>query len=705
MARDLRFTRNIGIAAHIDAGKTTTTERVLYYTGVSHKIGEVHDGAATMDWMEQEQERGITITSAATTCTWQFPKENAEILSDTKDYHFNIIDTPGHVDFTVEVNRSLRVLDGLVFLFSAVDGVEPQSETNWRLADNYKVPRIGFVNKMDRQGSDFMMVCKQVKEMLGSNAVPIVLNIGDEENFKGIVDLVKNRAIIWHDEGMGATFDVVAIPEELKEEAKILRGKLIEEVAAYDEDLLEKYMEDEDSITEDEVHAALRAAVMDMSIIPMICGSAFKNKGVQFLLDAVCRYLPSPMDKEGIVGINPDTEEKELRKPSVNEPFAALAFKIATDPFVGRLAFFRAYSGRLDAGSYVLNNRSGKKERISRIYQMHANKQNAIDYIEAGDIGAAVGFKSIKTGDTLSAEKFPIVLESMDFPDPVIGIAVEPKTKADVDKLGIGLNKLAEEDPTFTVRSDESSGQTIISGMGELHLDVIVDRLRREFKVEVTQGQPQVEYKEAITAEANHREIYKKQSGGRGKFADIVFTIGPADEGVQGLQFASVIKGGNVPREFVPSVEKGFKEAMKNGPLAGYEMDSMKVTLRDGSFHAVDSDALSFELAARMGYKASAKSAKAKIMEPLMKLEVLTPEENMGDIVGDLNRRRGQVNDMSDRAGSKVVKAVVPLSEMFGYVTALRTMSSGRATSTMEFSHYSETPSNISEEVIAKSKG
>ena len=705
MARDLKYTRNIGIAAHIDAGKTTTTERVLYYTGVSHKIGEVHDGAATMDWMEQEQERGITITSAATTCTWQFPMENAETLPDTKDYHFNIIDTPGHVDFTVEVNRSLRVLDGLVFLFSAVDGVEPQSETNWRLADNYKVPRIGFVNKMDRQGSDFMMVCKQVKEMLGSNAVPIVLNIGDEENFKGIVDLVKNRAIVWHEEGMGSTFDVVDIPEDLKEEAKILRGKLIEEVAAYDEDLLEKYMEDEDSITEDEVHAALRAAVMDMSIIPMICGSAFKNKGVQFLLDAVCRYLPSPMDKEGIVGVNPDTDEQELRKPSVDEPFAALAFKIATDPFVGRLAFFRAYSGRLDAGSYVLNNRSGKKERISRIYQMHANKQNAIDYIEAGDIGAAVGFKSIKTGDTLSAEKFPIVLESMDFPDPVIGIAVEPKTKADVDKLGIGLGKLAEEDPTFTVRSDEASGQTIISGMGELHLDVIVDRLRREFKVEVNQGQPQVEYKEAITAEAQHREVYKKQSGGRGKFADIAFTIGPADEGVQGLQFASVIKGGNVPREFVPSVEKGFKEAMKNGPLAGYEMDSMKVTLRDGSFHAVDSDALSFELAARMGYKASAKVAKAKIMEPLMKLEVLTPEANMGDIVGDLNRRRGQVNDMSDRAGSKVVKAIVPLSEMFGYVTALRTMSSGRATSTMEFSHYAETPSNISEEVIAKSKG
>ena len=705
MARDLKYTRNIGIAAHIDAGKTTTTERVLYYTGVSHKIGEVHDGAATMDWMEQEQERGITITSAATTCTWQFPKENAQVLPETKDYHFNIIDTPGHVDFTVEVNRSLRVLDGLVFLFSAVDGVEPQSETNWRLADNYKVPRIGFVNKMDRQGSDFMMVCNQVKEMLGSNAVPIVLNIGDEENFKGIVDLVKNRAIVWHEEGMGSTFDVVEIPEDLKEEARILRGKLIEEVAAYDENLLEKYMEDEDSITEDEVHAALRAAVMDMSIIPMICGSAFKNKGVQFLLDAVCRYLPSPMDKEGIIGTNPDTGEEELRKPSVEEPFAALAFKIATDPFVGRLAFFRAYSGRLDAGSYVLNNRSGKKERISRIYQMHANKQNAIDYIEAGDIGAAVGFKSIKTGDTLSAEKSPIVLESMDFPDPVIGIAVEPKTKADVDKLGIGLSKLAEEDPTFTVRSDEASGQTIISGMGELHLDVIVDRLKREFKVEVNQGQPQVEYKEAITAEAEHREVYKKQSGGRGKFADIVFTIGPADEGVDGLQFESVIKGGNVPREFVPSVEKGFKEAMKNGPLAGDEMDSMKVTLRDGSFHPVDSDALSFELAAKMGYKASAKSAKAKIMEPLMKLEVLTPEENMGDIVGDLNRRRGQVNDMSDRAGSKVVKALVPLSEMFGYVTALRTMSSGRATSTMEFSHYTETPSNVSEEVIAKAKG
>jgi elongation factor G len=658
-----------------------------------------------MDWMEQEQERGITITSAATTCTWDFPIENGEKTNDTKGYHFNIIDTPGHVDFTVEVNRSLRVLDGLVFLFSAVDGVEPQSETNWRLADNYKVPRIGFVNKMDRQGSDFLGVCQQVKDMLKSNAVPIVLNIGDEDEFKGIIDLVKNRAIVWHDHTQGATFDVIEIPEDMKEEARKYRALLIEEVASYDENLLEKFMEDEDSITEEEVHTALRAAVMDMAIIPMICGSAFKNKGVQFLLDAVCRYLPSPVDKEGIVGVNPDTDQEELRKPDVKEPFAALAFKIATDPFVGRLAFFRAYSGRLDAGSYVLNNRSGKKERISRIYQMHANKQNAIDFIEAGDIGAAVGFKSIKTGDTLSDIKHPIVLESMDFPDPVIGIAVEPKTKADVDRLGIGLGKLAEEDPTFTVRSDEASGQTIISGMGELHLDVIVDRLKREFKVEVNQGQPQVEYKEAITAEAEHREVYKKQSGGRGKFADIVFTIGPADEGEIGLQFKSIIKGGNVPREFVPSVEKGFKEAMKNGPLAGYEMDSMKVTLKDGSFHAVDSDALSFELAAKLGYKASAKSAKAKIMEPLMKLEVLTPEENMGDIVGDLNRRRGQVNDMSDRAGSKVVKAIVPLSEMFGYVTALRTMSSGRATSTMEFSHYAETPSNISEEVIAKAKG
>ena len=703
--RDLKYTRNIGIAAHIDAGKTTTTERVLYYTGVSHKIGEVHDGAATMDWMAQEQERGITITSAATTCTWQFPSADGKPSADSKGYHFNIIDTPGHVDFTVEVNRSLRVLDGLVFLFSAVDGVEPQSETNWRLADNYKVPRIGFVNKMDRQGSDFMMVCNQVKEMLGSNAVPIVLNIGDEEDFKGIVDLVKNRAIVWHDENMGATFDVIEIPEDLKEEAAKYRALLIEEVASYDEDLLEKFMEDEDSITEDEVHAALRAAVMDMAIIPMICGSAFKNKGVQFLLDAVCRYLPSPLDKDAILGVNPDTDKEESRKPDVKEPFSALAFKIATDPFVGRLAFFRAYSGRLDAGSYVLNNRSGKKERISRIYQMHANKQNAIDFIEAGDIGAAVGFKSIKTGDTLSDEKHPIVLESMDFPDPVIGIAVEPKTQADVDKLGMALAKLAEEDPTFTVRTDEASGQTIISGMGELHLDIIVDRLKREFKVEVNQGKPQVEYKETITREANHRETYKKQSGGRGKFGDIVFTLEPAEEGKTGLEFINKIKGGNVPKEFIPSVEKGFKMAMVNGPLAGFEVDSMKVTLTDGSYHDVDSDQLSFELAAKLGFKSAAKKAGAVILEPIMKLEVLTPEENMGDIVGDLNRRRGQLSDMGDRSGSKVIKATVPLSEMFGYVTTLRTLSSGRATSTMEFSHYAETPSNISEEVIAAAKG
>ncbi|MCG2431237.1 elongation factor G [Aequorivita xiaoshiensis] len=705
MGRDLKYTRNIGIAAHIDAGKTTTTERILFYTGVNHKLGETHEGSATMDWMEQEQERGITITSAATTCKWKFPMENAQPLPETKEYHFNIIDTPGHVDFTVEVNRSLRVLDGLVFLFSAVDGVEPQSETNWRLADNYKVPRIGFVNKMDRNGSNFLGVCQQVKDMLGSNAVPIVLPLGEEIDFKGIVDLVKNRAIVWHDETFGSTFDVVEIPEDMKEEVRMYRGKLIEEVAAYDENLLEKYMEDEDSITEDEVHAALRAAVMDMSIIPMICGSSFKNKGVQFLIDAVCRYLPSPMDKEGIVGINPDTEEEELRKPSVEDPFAALAFKIATDPFVGRLAFFRAYSGHLDAGSYVLNNRTGNKERISRIYQMHANKQNAIDFIEAGDIGAGVGFKDIKTGDTLTAEKHPIILESMDFPDPVIGVAVEPKTKADVDKLGMALSKLAEEDPTFQVRTDEASGQTIISGMGELHLDVIVDRLRREFKVEVSQGQPQVEYKEAVTKVADHREVYKKQSGGRGKFADIVFTLEPAEEGKVGLEFINSIKGGNVPKEFIPAVEKGFTQAMLNGPLAGFEVDAMKVTLKDGSFHPVDSDALSFELAAKIGFKEVAKKAGAVILEPIMKLEVLTPEENMGDIVGDLNRRRGTISSMSDRAGAKVVKAEVPLSEMFGYVTTLRTLSSGRATSTMEFSHYAETPSNISESVIAAARG
>jgi elongation factor G len=701
----LNLYRNIGICAHVDAGKTTTTERVLYYTGISHKIGEVHDGAATMDWMEQEQERGITITSAATTCNWNFPTEQGEVIDETKSYHFNIIDTPGHVDFTVEVNRSLRVLDGLVFLFSAVDGVEPQSETNWRLADNYKVPRIGFVNKMDRQGSDFLGVCKQVIEKLGSKAVPIVLNIGDEEDFKGIVDLVKNQAIVWHDDNFGSTFDVVDIPDDLKEESQRLRGELIEAVAEYDENLLEKYFEDPDSITEDEVHNALRAATQEISIIPMVCGSAFKNKGVQFLLDAVCRYLPSPVDKDAIIGTNPDSEEEISRLPKVSEPFSALAFKIATDPYVGRLAFFRVYSGRLDAGSYILNNRSENKERISRIYQMHSNKQNAIDYIEAGDIGAAVGFKDIKTGDTLSAEKHPIVLESMNFPDPVIGVAVEPKTKADVDKLGMALGKLAEEDPTFQVKTDEASGQTIISGMGELHLDILVDRLRREFKVEVNQGQPQVEYKESLTQSADHRETYKKQTGGRGKFADIVFTIEPGEKGKSGLEFINKIKGGNIPREYIPSVEKGFKDSMKNGPLAGFEVDSMKVTLKDGSFHPVDSDSLSFELAAKLAFKTSAKAAKAVIMEPIMKLEVITPEENMGDIVGDLNRRRGQVSAMDDRAGAKVVKGEVPLSEMFGYVTSLRTLSSGRATSTMEFSHYDQTPSNISETVISEVRG
>ena len=705
MARDLKYTRNIGIAAHIDAGKTTTTERVLFYTGVSHKIGEVHDGAATMDWMEQEQERGITITSAATTCKWDFPTDQGESIDTTKSYHFNIIDTPGHVDFTVEVNRSLRVLDGLVFLFSAVDGVEPQSETNWRLADNYKVPRIGFVNKMDRQGSNFLGVCKQVKEKLKSLAVPIVLNIGDEEDFKGVVDLVKNVAIVWHEENYGSTWDVIDIPENLKAETKKLRGELIEAIADYDDKILEKYFDDPDSISEDEIHTALRAATQEISIIPMVCGSAFKNKGVQFLLDAVCRYLPSPEDKDAIVGTKPDSDEEISRLPQASEPFSALAFKIATDPYVGRLAFFRVYSGRLDAGSYVLNNRNGSKERISRIYQMHSNKQNAIDYIEAGDIGAAVGFKDIKTGDTLSSEKHPIILESMTFPDPVIGVAVEPKTKVDIDRLGMSLAKLAEEDPTFQVKTDEASGQTIISGMGELHLDIIVDRLKREFKVEVNQGKPQVEYKESLTQAAKHREVYKKQTGGRGKFADIVFTLEPGEEGKPGLEFINKIKGGNIPKEYIPSVEKGFKDSMQNGPLAGFEVDSMKVTLHDGSFHPVDSDSLSFELAAKLAFREASIAAKAVIMEPIMKLEVLTPEENMGDIVGDLNRRRGKVNSMDERAGAKVIAAEVPLSEMFGYVTSLRTLSSGRATSTMEFSHYAETPSNISESVISEIKG
>ena len=705
MARDLKYTRNIGIAAHIDAGKTTTTERILFYTGKTHKLGETHQGSSQMDWMEQEAERGITITSAATTCKWIFPRFNGEPTPDAHEYHFNIIDTPGHVDFTVEVNRSLRVLDGLVFLFSAVDGVEPQSETNWRLADNYNVARMGFVNKMDRQGADFLMVVKQVKEMLGSNAVPIVLPIGAEETFTGVVDLIKNRAIKWHEDTLGATFDVVPIPEDMLDDVHAYREKLVEAVADYDDTLMEKFFEDPDSISEDEINEALRKATIDMSIIPMTCGSSFKNKGVQFMLDAVCKYLPSPMDKESIFGTNPKTEEEVSRKPSVTEPFSALAFKIATDPFVGRLAFFRAYSGRLDAGSYVLNTRSGNKERISRIYQMHANKQNPVEYIEAGDIGAAVGFKDIKTGDTLCDEKHPIVLESMVFPDPVIGIAVEPKTKADQDKMGNALAKLSEEDPTFQVKTDEASGQTIISGMGELHLDILIDRMRREFKVEVNQGEPQVEYKENLTMVAAHREVYKKQSGGRGKFADIQFELGPTDDGKAGLVFVNEIKGGNIPREFIPSVEKGFKESMKNGPLAGFEVEGIKVTLKDGSFHAVDSDALSFELAAKMGFREAGKKAKPVIMEPIMKLEVVTPEEYMGDIVGDLNRRRGTVNGMDDRNNAKVIKGFVPLSEMFGYVTSLRTLSSGRATSSMEFEKYEAAPASVAEKVIEKARG
>ncbi len=694
--RDLKYTRNIGIAAHIDAGKTTTTERILYYGGVSHKIGEVHDGAATMDWMEQEQERGITITSAATTLNWPYRGN---------DYHVNIIDTPGHVDFTVEVNRSLRVLDGLVFLFSAVDGVEPQSETNWRLANNYNVPRIGFVNKMDRQGADFLNVCKQVKEMLGSHALPLQIPIGSEADFRGVVDLINFKGIIWNEADMGMTFETIDIPEAVLEEATEYREKLLEAVAEFNDTLMEKYFEDPESLTEREILEALREATIAGTVVPMMCGSAFKNKGVQAMLDMVMEILPSPTDIEAIEGTNPRTEEVEKRKPNFDEPFAALAFKIATDPFVGRLCFTRAYSGKLNAGSYVLNARTGKKERISRIFQMHANNQNQIDALGAGDIAALVGFKDIKTGDSLCDEKHPIVLESMDFPEPVIGLAIEPKTQADVDKLGVALGKLAEEDPTFRVETDEESGQTIISGMGELHLDIICDRLRREFKVEVNQGAPQVAYKEAISGSVQHREVYKKQTGGRGKFADIVVRIENGDAENPGLIFVNEIKGGNVPKEFIPSVEKGFKEAMKAGVLAGYPVDNLRVTLLDGSFHPVDSDQLSFELAAKMAYREALPKANPVLLEPIMKLEVLTPEENMGDIVGDLNRRRGMVEGMGDRSGSKVIKAKVPLSEMFGYVTSLRTISSGRATSTMEFSHFEDAPKNVAEEVIAKVKG
>lgn len=695
--RDLKFTRNIGIAAHIDAGKTTTTERILYYGGISHKLGETHEGSATMDWMEQEQERGITITSAATTLNWKYRDQL---------YHVNIIDTPGHVDFTVEVNRSLRVLDGLVFLFSAVDGVEPQSETNWRLANNYNVPRIGFVNKMDRQGADFLAVCKQVRDMLGSHGLPLQLPIGSEDDFKGVVDLINFRGIIWHEDDLGMTFEEIPVPEDMVDEAREHREKLLEAVAEFDDTLLEKFFEDSESLTEREILNALREATITNKVVPMMCGSAFKNKGVQAMLDMVMELLPAPTDVEAITGTNPDTGAEESRKPSVDEPFAALAFKIATDPFVGRLCFTRAYSGVLPSGSYVLNTRTGRKERISRIFQMHANKQNQIDELAAGDIAALIGFKDIKTGDTLCNEKHPIVLESMDFPEPVIGLAVEPKTQADLDRLGAGLAKLSEEDPTFRVETDHETGQTIISGMGELHLDVLVDRLRREFKVEVNQGAPQVTYKEAITATIDHREVYKKQTGGRGKFADISVSIGPVDDTEKaGLEFVNEIKGGNIPKEFIPSVEKGFKEAMKNGVLAGYQMDSLKVVLRDGSFHAVDSDQLSFELAAKTAFRAAIPKAKPVLLEPIMKIEVLTPEENMGDIVGDLNRRRGIIEGMGDRAGSKVVKGKVPLSEMFGYVTQLRTISSGRATSTMEFSHFEEAPKNIAEEVIANIKG
>lgn len=696
MARDLTYTRNIGIAAHIDAGKTTTTERILYYSGVSHKIGEVHDGAATMDWMAQEQERGITITSAATTVSWPYRGKN---------YHINIIDTPGHVDFTVEVNRSLRVLDGLVFLFSAVDGVEPQSETNWRLANNYNVSRIGFVNKMDRAGADFLNVCKQVKEMLGSNAVPLQLPIGAEDSFKGVVDLVNFRGIEWNEHDKGMTFTEVPIPADMLDEAKEYREKLLEAVAEFDESLMEKYFEDPNSITEDEILNALRQATIAMKIVPMLCGSSFKNKGVQTMLDYVMALLPSPLDQEAIKGTNPETGEEISRKPDVKEPFSALAFKIATDPFVGRLCFVRAYSGKLDAGSYIYNTRSEQKERISRIFQMHANKQNQIDCLEAGDIGAVVGFKDIKTGDTLCAEGSPIILESMNFPDPVIGLAIEPKTQADVDKLGMSLAKLAEEDPTFRVHTDEETGQTVISGMGELHLDIILDRLRREFKVECNQGAPQVAYKEAITGSFTHREVYKKQTGGRGKFADIQFTIEPGDKEKTGLEFVDNVKGGNIPREYIPSVQKGFEASMQNGVLAGFPVTSLKVTLFDGSYHAVDSDSLSFELCAKMAYREAMPSCKPVLLEPIMKVEVVTPEENMGDVVGDLNRRRGVIEGMDDRAGSKVVKAKVPLSEMFGYVTQLRTITSGRATSTMEFSHYDVAPRNVQDEVVAKSKG
>lgn len=696
MSNDLLKTRNIGISAHIDAGKTTCTERILYYTGINHKIGEVHDGAATMDWMVQEQERGITITSAATTTFWNFRGDQ---------YKINIIDTPGHVDFTVEVERSLRVLDGAVALYSAVDGVEPQSETVWRQMDKYNVPRIGFVNKMDRAGADFFMVCEQVRTKLGGNPVALQVPIGAEDQFKGVVDLITNKAIVWDEKTQGMTFTEIPMPADLVDQVAEYREKLVEAVAEFDDHLMEKFFEDPSSITEEELNRAIRLATVSQKITPMMCGSAFKNKGVQTMLDAVCKFLPSPLDVEAVKGINPNTDQEESRKPDPKDHFAGLAFKIMTDPFVGRLAFFRVYSGRLDGGSYVLNSRTGKKERISRIVQMHANKQNPIDFIEAGDIGAAVGLKEIRTGDTICSENHPIILESMSFPAPVIGLAIEPKTQADVDKLGTALAKLAEEDPTFKVHTDEETGQTVISGMGELHLEIIVDRLRREFKVECNQGAPQVAYKETITKPVTHREVYKKQTGGRGKFADIQFELLPADPEKVGLEFVNEIVGGSIPREFIPSVQKGFESAMQNGVLAGYPIENMKVRLFDGSYHPVDSDSFSFEMAAKIAFREAARNASPMLLEPIMKVEVLTPEENMGDVMGDLNKRRGQLEGMDTRAGAQVIKAKVPLSEMFGYVTTLRTITSGRASSTMEFSHYAETPRNIAEEVLAKVNG
>ena len=694
-ARDLKYTRNIGIMAHIDAGKTTTSERILYYTGKTHKIGEVHEGAATMDWMVQEQERGITITSAATTAFWHY---------GGKTYQINLIDTPGHVDFTVEVERSLRVLDGTIATFCAVGRVQPQSETVWRQADKYKVPKIAYINKMDRVGADFLAVVEEIKTKLGATAVPLCLPIGAEDKFAGIVDLITRKAIVYDASDNLVNYQIQDVPADMQDEVESWREKLIETAAECDDTLMERYLEGDDNFTEDEIIAAIRKGTIAMQIVPACCGSSFKNKGVQFLLDAVMRYLPSPLDKGNVIGTNPETGAEEERKPDASEPFCGLVFKIATDPFVGRLAFLRAYSGRLDAGSYVYNVRSGKKERVARLYQMHSNHQNPIEFVKAGDICAAVGFKDLHTGDTICVENKPITLESMEFPDPVIGIAVEPKTQKDLDKLGIALGKLAEEDPTFTVKSDPDTGQTVISGMGELHLDIIVDRLRREFGVEINQGAPQVNYKEAITAFVQHREVFKKQTGGRGKFADIIVEIGPADEGVSGLQFESKVKGGNIPKEFIPCIQKGFEAAMANGVLAGYEVQSLKVTVLDGSYHPVDSDQLSFELAARMAFRHACPKCKPVIMEPIMNLEVVTPEDYMGEIVGDLNRRRGQIVAMDTASnGARIVKAFVPLSEQFGYVTVLRTLSSGRATSTMSFDHYSEVPATMAKDIIEKS--